>query len=346
MKPGSFISKEESKLLQGIAVCLMVFLHLFAFPERIHTSYVAVLNLGPFNFETLIAYFGRICVSMFAFNTGYGMCKSTSNLQQYHALAGYKSVLLRLWGLMQRFWLVFVLFIPVGYLMGRYNDSIGAVIRSLLGMNYSFNEEWWYLGAYIDFLLVFPLITMLRKQLCNFRIWQTLLWATILSVAIIVFRVDLSQHFFSFMLGMFFASVPIYEWLHKKLFNCKILHFAVCLLILGAVFVAKTWILPVNYDYVLVPFLFFSLTGLMKHAWVYKAFSFVFKFPAQYSTYIWLTHSFFCYYLFQKITFFPKYSPLIFLWCMILSIVSGWILENALQLVHKGTRKLKERVKK
>ena len=70
MKAGSFISKEESKLLQGIAVCLMVFHHLFAFPERIAVPFSFVLNFSFLNIETLISYFGRICVALCAFNSG------------------------------------------------------------------------------------------------------------------------------------------------------------------------------------------------------------------------------------------------------------------------------------
>jgi hypothetical protein len=101
-----------------------------------------------------------------------------------------------------------------------------------------------------------------------------------------------------------------------------------------------------TYDFVLAPFFVFGFVGLLKCSPIRKVLGFLLQLPGKYSTYIWLTHTFFGYYLFQKLTFFPKYSPLIFLWCMILSIASGWILESALQLIHKGFRKMKERAKK
>ena len=63
------------------------------------------------------------------------------------------------------------------------------------------------------------------------------------------------------------------------------------------------------------------------------------KFIGKYSTYIWLTHTFFGYYYFQKLTFFPEYSWLIFLWCLVLSIVTGMVLEGLLTLIGKLRRK-------
>ncbi|WP_330112130.1 hypothetical protein VSU16_12370 (plasmid) [Cetobacterium somerae] len=42
---------------------------------------------------------------------------------------------------------------------------------------------------------------------------------------------------------------------------------------------------------------------------------------SEYTTGVWLIHSFFCYYYFKEITFMPKYSILIFIWITVLSII-------------------------
>ena len=56
---------------------------------------------------------------------------------------------------------------------------------------------------------------------------------------------------------------------------------------------------------------------------------------SKHTTNIWLTHSFFCYYLFQRITFYPKYSILIFIWNIILSLISSIIINYILKLIHR-----------
>ena len=42
---------------------------------------------------------------------------------------------------------------------------------------------------------------------------------------------------------------------------------------------------------------------------------------SKYTTGIWLIHSFFCYYYFKQLAFFPKYSVLILIWIIFLSTI-------------------------
>lgn len=82
-----FISKTESKYIYGIAIVLMVGHHFFGFPERMN---VRVLPLGgslESTIELYMGYFGRICISMYAFISGYGMYKK-SCANQYSTILG------------------------------------------------------------------------------------------------------------------------------------------------------------------------------------------------------------------------------------------------------------------
>lgn len=349
MKPGSFISKEESKLLQGIAVSLMVFHHLFDFPDRIHVPYTFLLNFSFIGLESLLASFGRICVAIFAFNSGYGMRKAAGDLSQYHLLPGYKSMASRLWNFAQRFWAVLFVFVGIGLLIGTYKWDTLTLLNSLLGRTFQYNAEWWYIAQYIRFLLIFPLLMVGLKLLNRIRFGN---WIhSIVLVSLIIATVILPEayrkvYLICFLCGCFFASVPVFERLDTFLSKRKFLYIALSLCILGGVFVARTKLLGGAYDFLFAPLFVFGFVGLLKCQPIRKCADLIFRLPGKYSTYIWLTHTFFGYYLFQRLTFFPKYSPLVFLWCMILSIISGWILESMLQLIHKGFRIIKERAKK
>lgn len=350
MKPGSFISKEESKLLQGVAVSLMVFLHLFAFPERVFVSFSFLFNIGSVNLETLLAYFGGICVSIFAFNSGYGMRKGAGDLRLYRLLPGYQNILKRLWSFAQRFWIVFVVFIGAGLLMNTYTWEPISLLRSFLGLNYSHNEEWWYIGQYLEFLAIFPLLMLGLKMIGRMRFgnWIHLLVLLLLIIVNVIFPTTyISTHLFSFLIGIYLASVPVYEWVDRCLAKHPFLYSCISFICLAFAFAIRTILaFGSSFDYLITPFFVFGFVGLLKCNFIRKVLSFVLHLPGKYSTYIWLTHTFFGYYLFQKFTFFPKYSPLIFLWCMILSIASGWILESLLTLIHKGFKTLKERSQK
>lgn len=71
-----FIDKDTAKRIQAIAVLMMVFPHTFGFSERIlpGISYLGV----PFGGTTIEVFLGsmcKICVSLFAFGTGYRLAK-------------------------------------------------------------------------------------------------------------------------------------------------------------------------------------------------------------------------------------------------------------------------------
>ena len=347
MKPGSFISKEESKLLQGVAVCLMVFHHLFAFPERIYVPFTSVLNFNFLAVETMIAYFGRICVAVFAFSSGYGMRKGIRDISQYHILSGYRSVVARLWNFAQRFWAVFIVFVGLGLVLGAYHWQPMQMLKGFLGQSYAHNAEWWYIGEYLRFLLLFPILMWGIRLLDKLSVTARVAILTILVLALSAGLWHFNRpYIICFLLGIYFATVPVYEWLDQTFSKHTVFYCMLSIAVLGAVFVSRSYLLGPQYDFVHVAFFVFGFVGLLKCNFIRKVLSFVLHLPGKYSTYIWLTHTFFGYYLFQKITFFPKYSPLIFLWCMVLSIVSGWILESALTLIHKGSKTLKERSQK
>lgn len=61
----------------------------------------------------------------------------------------------------------------------------------------------------------------------------------------------------------------------------------------------------------------------------------------KHSTNIWLIHSFYCYYLFQKLTFMPRYSLLIFVWTIILSITSGYLIDQFFSFISNCSLQIK-----
>ena len=70
------IDQTISKRLQAIAVLMMIFHHTFGFPQRLleGVSYIGI-PVGGGNSEVFIGQMCKICVSIFAFITGYAFAR-------------------------------------------------------------------------------------------------------------------------------------------------------------------------------------------------------------------------------------------------------------------------------
>ena len=77
-----------------------------------------------------------------------------------------------------------------------------------------------------------------------------------------------------------------------------------------------------NVDFIVVPLLILPLMTLFYNTKIGT----VLQYFAKHSTNIWLTHTFWCYYFGQQIVLLPKYSILIYLWLLILSLLSSYII--------------------
>lgn len=334
---GSFISKSQAGMLQAVAVLLMVWHHLFAFPERIAVPSVLVLDRF-YSVETFLAYFGRICVAVFAFVSGYGMRKKIVSAKQGQGIIkNYRTVLLQLLNFFCRYWMVLFVFVPIGLGMKVYSLKPVEFLKSLVGLNTGYNGEWWYVSFYMGFLLLFPILTFLFDVVKKHVSWLLHLLVAGTVVALFLFTQKIPHYQFlsvlmCFVLGMYFVDSPIFEWLEKCFCKVALLKIPVGLLGIGAVFALRLKGLP---DYILVAPFVFSVVLILKTKLVTKCLGPLLKFVGKYSTYIWLTHTFFGYYLFQNITFAPKYSWLVFLWCMLLSLGTGMVLEKLRILIGK-----------
>lgn len=67
------MTKNHTKMLYGLAILLMLYHHLFC-AGRLDTEYLSVL--GPV-LEEKLDWFCKICVAIYAFISGYGLCVST-----------------------------------------------------------------------------------------------------------------------------------------------------------------------------------------------------------------------------------------------------------------------------
>ncbi len=161
MKEG--ITKKQSKILQGLAILMMLYHHLFSTPEALGVPYHSLLKFGSINAELHMAWFFKICVGIYAFVSGYGLCRSLCHKTKAEGFFSslkedYGIVLRKLLSFYLSYLLVFVIFVPIGFLFFGKPFRAGEFFLNLFGLSSTYNGAWWYVRLYFLMLLTVPLV--------------------------------------------------------------------------------------------------------------------------------------------------------------------------------------------
>ena len=173
------LTRTDSLGVKGAAIIIMVIFHCFYNVE----FYALPVNFWPFTQDFVIAlcWWGKLCVSMFAFVSGYGLylsyvsTKDTANswlAKRYiKTFSGY--------------WFVFVLVFIVTLIMAQHpmvkfggNGGLRAIavaIIDFLGLARLFNTPtlcgaWWYMSAAVLYICMIPLLVRLDERIGWFPI--------------------------------------------------------------------------------------------------------------------------------------------------------------------------------
>lgn len=265
----------------------MLIHHLWGFPERIAAPLWSDLSSGIFIYCT--GRFGYFCVSIFSFLAGYAWGVMSEESDEREA------AIKKLVSLFQRYWRVFILYIPVALiacrnqnvycnqadLCNRYSSvRLSDLFLNFFGMSCSFNSEWWYISYYVIMTIAAPfLLKLVRKIPC---------WLSIVLSAL------LPQFFSAFLVGMVYAQhklfIKITEKIQPNLFFDT--------LFLVVVVPLKT-LLEYNHvisgmaDIILVPLLIVVTNDILNRS---KYVQRIFSELGNKSTTMWFTHSFYIYY--------------------------------------------------
>ncbi len=182
-------SIKHTQIAKGVAIMLMMYHHLFVVPEKIYYEYFSVLNIFGVDIQTIVAYFCKICVGIFVFVSGIGLYYSNSN-KQGNIISQYKSMFFKALRFLTNFWIIFLIFIPIGIFIGVYNFNIIDIVLAFFGINTgSYTLEWWFVSCYLVLLFIFPCLNyLLSKQKIHKKIIVLIIYCGIyVSIKIIIY---------------------------------------------------------------------------------------------------------------------------------------------------------------
>lgn len=325
-------TKTDATFICGIAIILMFIHHIFGFQEwRLATSkLIPIAEYNGCSLELLFARFSKICVSMFAFNTGYSMCVCRE------IYTSWQKLLKRIVRFLICYWSVYFLYIIYALISNDTLPTIRQCVFNLIGLKCSPNRFWvnvpfaWYVSFYLFVILLFPFIDKV------FYKKRKLFYDIILTIICMYFLCSIhekfSEHPFFYNM-LFFGSVLsgyisckhnfLSYFSQKSINNILIL----CGILIIHIMLYKYCALEFLYDMILCVPLIGNIIPLIKYLGKIKT---VVVFLGNISMNLWFLHGIFFAgtMKWQWILYYPRYSILVLLWAFIMLIPIAVLLKQ------------------
>lgn len=336
------LTKEDTSILKGFAICGMLCWHLFYCDNPVGRQFT--------EFTRFIGMVGDVCVSLFLFISGYGMSYTLNKVDLSGGGNLFKEVLLRFIKFYFSYWPVFLVMLAIGVFIfhiplveddTNYLHTTKVFFSNFLGLSAysSYNATWWYNSLIIPLYVLSPLFYLCLKRMPIFTITMS-----VVSVSI-QFRVgcDLARYMFIYLVGM--ATYLYIDCINSCLNKFRlrsVIALTVVLLIsfsLSLKFLGDPIFIRGLYSYAAITMLLGIITKtVVTNTYLRSGMNFIGKHSAN----IYFCHTLIFYYWFPEFFYSIKYSFGIFVSLLIVSIIVSIIFEQ-LKLVL-GIYYLQEKV--
>lgn len=326
------LSSKDTGIIKGVAICLMLWHHLFS----------NALYSGGSSAVVFMAAVGKVCVSLFLLMSGYGLACQYSkviagakNLKE-RFVATTKFIAKRYVKFYTGYWLIFLVFSAIGAgwlgasFESRYetDNILFPLVVDFFGfMGYhSYNITWWFNRAILLLYIAFPILFLLIRKIPYISL--ALVFGIMLVPIPVSFVNEMTIWMFPFFIGMLWAmKVPQgYTITNKR----KYLLLLPIVLILCCVLVyfRQNRIIPyfsgIAVDGLLAFVISMLVIMLIRNLPIVNV---VFSFLGKHSANMYMVHTFLFSYWFPQFIYAPKYAILIFLLLLLCSLAISLALE-------------------
>lgn len=329
------MTKEDSKMAQGLAILAMIALHLFC--RRTTDLYNVHIIVGDTPLLYYIGLFGDICVPIYCFVSGYAQMFLYEQWRENY----FKESGKRIKKFILHFWLIVIVFSLIGIFIknSMIPESFMSFVGNMLLVQTSYNGAWWFVLTYIFLIGLCPMMGAIIQKLNVFVI--VVLsggWYFVSYIFRFVYMLELENTVlawswrqilligtsqFAFVIGMVFYKYKVVERLKKSLDRkkiCSILLVGFPVLVFGFHCKVQSLIIAPITGIVTVT----SFTLWNKPLWA----RYFFTFMGKHSMNIWLTHMFFYQVLFEGLVFKAKEPILIYLSMLGLCIIVSYCIDG------------------
>ena len=314
------MSKEQSTIIKGVAILLMIFLHLFN--HDVTGDCTPLLFIGNTPFVTILT---RACgpVPFFLIVSGYGL-----HYTYHHKGLTWNGQIRRILKLFITYWLVLAIFVSIGCFLrpDKYPGTPLNAFLNIISWSSSYNAETWFLFPYTVLALIAAFIFKLIDKLGNIKsfilfciIGFIAMYITSRYIAVYKIHDSIFAHIvtifnlsFSFIVGAILHRIAEKRSIViEKAKSHQVITFFLLILLIAIKCLSKISIF--NTFYVLIFILLFiqlHLSPIIKNTLLKLG---------DYSMPMWMIHTFFSAYLFHEFIYGFKYPLLIYLALIIIS---------------------------
>lgn len=340
------LTKNHAQALQGIAVLMMLFHHFFQKPENLTLIHF-------FNADACMkfAWLCKLCVTIFAFLSGYGMNYGLDSNNKPDIKLLYKKAFIRIIRLYSLLWIVICIFRIYEYFINHSPIVPIELLGNLLGIIYTYNGSWWYVLFYTIICLIFPLVRIFLSKAVSIKNKAFLCIIILLAVVIIhfaglyIFYPYLMTVFMyllvalhppilmAFFMGIVVSEYALFDKALNRISNNK-LCFPIAFVLIIAIAIVRIKIAPdavyCTWDFAMTPFIILSYLVIMKNH-VSKLLHFI----GQYSTAMWFIHTLIMGYTYFPVAQITRFVPVFYLVEVIISLIVSILITHAHKFIFR-----------
>lgn len=344
MKKGYF-TRPISDAIKGVALIFMFIHHFFTFPDW-YVDGISFPLLRPF--ITGLCGPTRICVSVFAFLTGYFFFLSKDKSYR-HSLRKVRDTLIS-------YWMVYIPYLALALALGCYSLGGSEIIQEAFGFGSEVMTFCWYVYFYCAVMLLFPVVCRFSTEnpwadalllgllpLVGFTALRELLPDSVITQL----ATSLQECYPCALLGFLFAKYDLFEGILEPVgrnFSSrwgKVLLWlsmagAACLakalwprLRLGQAYIHGTWLdIPLTMDVLYAPIFLYAMKNLLEQVKWPRLVSLLGKIGRE-SLLMWFLHCLFfncCKEFTQPLLYWPKLAILVLPWGLALCYTGARLL--------------------
>ena len=334
------MNKNQSTSIKGIAILMMLFYHLFNSTE-VNELCSPLIMIGD---KPLVYYLSQACypVPFFLILSGYGL----TYLYKNNTL-NISSEFRRLFKIYIHYWIVLTIFMPIAMYLYQdmYKYDILNIIGNITAVNCNYNGEVWFLFPYAMIsLTAFPIISYLYQLNGKSKIIFTILTYVVIFVIYKYISYNLSDIFvintiqlqIIYYINLFFyfsLGILLYRLLENNILLTHRKQYIPILLIVCLVFVKSLFKITIADGlYALLFIILFLNIPINKYVTI------ILHSLGRYSMPMWMTHTFFCVYLFPNFIYGFKYPLLIFIVLVLVSYLTAipimWIGKKIINFIR------------
>ena len=329
-------------IAKGLASLMLLYHHLLRPGNKFNKGFKNELVIIGIDFRKYISIFFKITTCSYTFLSGVGLYYSLIKLKTIKEM--YKKCIKNFFRLMAIFWIILIFVFPKGLKTGLFKLDYSTIIHCICA-DYYRKGNWWYIRMHFALLIYSPLFVRLFQDI-NYKnkfipimifyfiyliIKLIKTWVKFGGMITILF--DYFRYFsqidiiLSFLSGIFAAKYDLMSIFDNDNYEC----YYYCIFSIYSSILIRINLISregdSKIDFFIVPLFLLPITSLISKNYALTKFISLF---GKHSTNFWFLHGYFYDNYYLDILSLPKYSTLCYIWLIILTLISSYLVNIVL----------------